>query len=109
MDTQAFDALTRRASLVTLGAAGLAALVAPIAADAKKKRSKKGDVNKRCKQQVAAWTAFVPALCGDGPNCDALIACGAQLAVCDFTGFLVCINSGQAETLAPGFAPRHRG
>lgn len=109
LDTHAFDALTRRASLVTLGAAGLAALADPLTTAASKKKRKKGDVNKRCQQQVAAWTAFVPSICADGPNCEPLIACGVPLAVCDFTGFLVCLSSPQAETLVPRFAPRHGG
>jgi len=111
MDRVSFDALTRRASILTLGGAGLAGLatlMTPLATDAKKKRGRNVDVNKRCKQQVAEWTAFAPSLCSEGPDCDALIACGAQLATCDFTGFLVCVNSDRSQALVPELSERRR-
>jgi len=111
MDRGSFDALTRRASILTLGGAGLAGLATLItteSTDAKKKRGKKVDVNKRCKRQVAEWAAFAPSLCSEGPDCEALIACGAQLATCDFTGFLNCVNSDRSQALVPESAGRRR-
>jgi len=113
MDRVLFDALTRRASILTLGGAGLAGLatlMSTVSTDAKKKRGKKVDVNKRCKRQVAEWTAFAPTLCSEGPDCEALIACGARLATCDFIGFLNCVNSDRSQGLVPESAERrHRG
>jgi hypothetical protein len=41
MNDRSFDTLTRRASLLTLGAVGVAALAGPFTADGKKKKSKK--------------------------------------------------------------------
>jgi hypothetical protein len=94
MDASRFDRMTRRASLMTLGAMGLAgftALTSRGAADARKKKKKKGDVNKLCKQQPGAWTSYLLTN-GDGTPAQrqALNACGSQLGTCDFSGFWSC-------------------
>jgi len=104
MNHVAFDALTRdavggvsRRSLVMLGAAGVAATLAvPFAADAKKKR-KKSKSQKRCPPpvdlcapQVGPCTELFTIACGGNPNCQDLIACCAELATCDFSGFVNC-------------------
>jgi hypothetical protein len=59
MDHVSFDALSRRASLMTLGA-GLAGFAGPIAAKAKKK---KGKGNDKCKKQVGACREGIADLC----------------------------------------------
>jgi hypothetical protein len=95
MEGSRFDRMTRRASLMTLGAAGLAgftALARPVAADAKKKhKKKKADVNKLCKKQPGAWTSYLLTN-GDGTPAQrqALNACGSKLGTCDFSGFWSC-------------------
>ncbi len=92
---------TRRASLSRLGATGVAAQAAPVSADGKKRNRKKGDVNKRCKQQARDWIEFVPTFCGDGVGCQEIIACARQLKTCDFTGFLVCLSIGPEDLFDP--------
>jgi len=92
----AFDALTRRASLTTLGIAGLAGVAGPLPSQAKKKRKKKKfDVNKFCKTQVSQCETFVTAECGQNPspNCLAALTCCDELATCDFPGFVGCIQA----------------
>jgi hypothetical protein len=95
MDSVAFDVLTRRASLLTAGTAGLAALASPRAGSRKKKRKKKkGDVNKLCKQQVDVCNAdFLPYYCGDfDPECVAGVPiCCDFFATCDPAGVLQCL------------------
>lgn len=87
MDTVTFDALTRRASLMTATAMGLAALVSPSAGAARKKRkNKKGDVNKLCKAQIAQCEAVF-----DQP---AVQPCCASLGTCDIAGLYQCLRSG---------------
>lgn len=111
MEPRTFDALTRRASLLTLGSAGLAALTLPRTAAAKKNRKnrnkEKGDVNKLCKSQVGQCETFVTALCEDinDPECVAVLACCAPLASCDFNGFIACLEAAQ-ELSATGLARR---
>jgi hypothetical protein len=100
MDTRSFDAITRRASLMTLGTAGLATLAAlahPLAADAKKKnRNKnKGDVNKRCKQQVEQCTTALAPECEGNENCPAILDCCSFFGTCNTTGFLNCVIEAQ--------------
>lgn len=96
MDGNAFDALTRRASLLTLGAAGLASLGTPGVASARKKR-KKGDVNALCKQQVSQCLAFFIPLCGATASCLARFnLCCPQLGTCNFSGFNDCLRATQS-------------
>jgi hypothetical protein len=90
MDDSAFDSLTRRASLATLGAAGLAGLTMPMTSEAKKKK-KKGDPNKLCKKQVGDCTAFLTALCGGNPDCQDSIDCCSSFATCNTSAVLACL------------------
>jgi hypothetical protein len=94
MNHSSFDALTRRTSLMSLGAAGVTALARPFAADAKKKRKnhKKGDINKLCKTQVEPCISFQIDACGDNPSCKVnLHRCCQFFATCDPTGFWTCL------------------
>jgi hypothetical protein len=95
MDPVSFDALTRRASLVSAGATGLAALATPMLAEGKKKKkTKKGDVNKLCKQQVGECTDFLLPLCMGDPQCLVQVPiCCEEFATCDSAGFLNCLLS----------------
>jgi hypothetical protein len=105
MEPRTFDALTRRASLLTLGTAGLAALALPLTGAAKAKKSRKnknknkGNVNKRCKTQVGQCEAFVDDFCGDQPECAEQLACCSSLGTCDFLGFIACVEEAQQPTL----------
>jgi hypothetical protein len=93
----------RRASLSRAGATGVATQATPVTADSKKKKRKKGDVDKRCKQQAADWIEFVPTFCGDGALCQEIIACARPLRTCDFTGFLVCLAVAPEDLFDPAF------
>jgi hypothetical protein len=63
VDTNTFDALTRRASLMTLGVAGLAGIAGPLEAKAKNKKKGKGDNLKKCKKQVDTCRSGIAQLC----------------------------------------------
>jgi hypothetical protein len=69
MDDRTFDALTRRASLATLSAAGLAMLMAPFPGMAKKKRKNTNDqkAKQKCKSQVGQCVNILTTLCGADP------------------------------------------
>ncbi len=96
MESVSLDALTRRASLMALGAAGLAGLANSNIAGAKK-RKKKGDVNKLCKKQVGQCTTLLTAACGDQPTCPALVACCSSFGTCNATEFITCFNAAVAD------------
>jgi hypothetical protein len=92
MNEGSFDALTRRASLVALGTAGLAALGGSITADAKNKHGKKKKKSPdRCASQVAQCTSTITAYCAGEPACQDSISCCPILENCDFTGFFTCL------------------
>ena len=83
--------LTRRASLVSLGAVGMSAAIPPLESRAGKK---KGDANKRCKKQVAPCKSFFTLQCGgdaNSPECALALACCESLKTCNFTGFVTCL------------------
>jgi hypothetical protein len=90
MNNATFDALSRRASLVTLGAAGLAALADPVVADAKNTAKKKA--RKKCQQQVGQCTAFLAEQCDGDPSCLAVTACCPSLGNCDVAAFFACLT-----------------
>jgi hypothetical protein len=93
-----FENLTRRASLSTLGVAGLAALSTPFTAAAKQKhrngeKEKTNKAKERCQTQVAQCTDFVVASCpGDAACVAKLQPCCAFSGQCDFTGFITCLQ-----------------
>jgi hypothetical protein len=89
-----FSIVARQASPRRLEVAEATDEAKPITANARKNKRKKGDVNKRCKQQAEDWRAFVPTFCQASPLCEILAACTTPLTVCDFTGFLVCLAAG---------------
>lgn len=113
MDDQSFDTLTRdaagglsrRSSLLALGAAGLAAIIPiphPAAKRGKKKQKKQPappssplppPVEDRCAPQVAPCAASFTAQCGTDPSCTSLIQCCDSLGTCDASGFFACLNS----------------
>jgi hypothetical protein len=98
VDETSFAGLTRRASLMTLGASGLVAFVNSKTAGAKKhKKKKKGDVNKLCKRQIGACSTFLTARCGGQPYCAAALACCSILGSCDATAFFTCFNEAVAS------------
>ena len=87
--------VTRRASLISLGVAGLGATMSPLATKGKNK--KKPDVNKLCKPQVDQCKASFSVLCGGAgdPDCVAVLGCCESLATCEFTSFVVCLAASQ--------------
>jgi hypothetical protein len=91
-----FDALTRRASLATLGVAVMVAVAHPFTAGAKKNRKKKrnnGDVNKLCKKQVDQCLDFFATFCEEDPECVAdAEQCCPLAASCEFADFLSCVD-----------------
>ena len=94
MKDQRFDHLTRRASLATLGVAGLAGVLghAP-ATSAKQSASKKA--RKKCKNQVSQCLSSVSLICGTSDECkQSLPACCQLLSTCDFNAFLACGSAG---------------
>lgn len=104
MDTRTFDRLTRRASLMALGTAGLAALatpVPPLAADAKSKKKNRKKKEKaislqRCKKQVGPCTTLVTANCNQSEDCLKGVPCCEFLGRCDGIGFVSCVIEAQA-------------
>ena len=111
MDDRSFDSLTRhaaggvsrRGSLITLGAAGLAAaLSAPFAVEAKKKHGRKKKRQQsppppdRCTPQVEPCTAFMTSVCGGAAACPNQIACCSHFGSCDSSGFFACLILAQA-------------
>ena len=69
---RAAEAMSRRASLLTLGGAVLArVMAAPRTAQAGKESKKaKKRVKRTCKRQVGACRAFFTELCATDPECD---------------------------------------
>lgn len=107
MNGDVFTALTRRASLLTLGAVGLASLAPTNAIHAKKKRRKKkrknGDIFKFCKKQVGQCLDFFLPSCEDDLICQATVeTCCPEVGQCDFTGFILCLDDAQATVELAG-------
>jgi hypothetical protein len=93
-----FDALTRRASAMTLGTAGAARATSPVDSVAATAKKKAGKIAKRkCKKQAAACsTFFATKVCGDLVECQAFTAmCCEFVGSCDFNGFVDCLLSAQ--------------
>jgi hypothetical protein len=101
MNSGAFDALARRAgsaqdrrtSLKALGAAGLgAALSAPIASEAKKKKNCKKKVKQKCNGQIEDCQNSTEVFCEGNQSClDALLPCCDLLADCEAGSAVTCI------------------
>ncbi|MFN8674988.1 MAG: hypothetical protein U0Z70_01295 [Thermomicrobiales bacterium] len=82
MRAPSISGLSRRGSLLALGAVGISALT-PRPTMAKKK------ANSRCRKQVGACKSSVTTVC-DGANCAAVAACCDLLSTCNFTAFAAC-------------------
>jgi hypothetical protein len=112
MPQRSLDAFTRRASLVSLGAAALAAAATPFRTEAKKNQRKSKSANRReqecqldlavcttqganCATQVTECTAFLTTICGSEPECQPAIACCSFLASCDVASFVTCLADAQ--------------
>ncbi len=80
--------LSRRASLLSLGALGVSAVM-PQKSTAKKK------ANSRCKKQVGQCQSSILAVC-TGTNCPAAIACCDLLKSCNFSAFASCAVAATA-------------
>jgi hypothetical protein len=115
MDNRSFDGLTRsvagisrRTTLRSLSVAGIAALVGPLAAGAKKdgnnnKKKRKRKQNNAaplecpppvvdlCPAQVESCTAILAAQCGGDPVCADTLQCCSRLETCDASGFWACL------------------
>jgi hypothetical protein len=95
MNDRSFDALTRRASLVTLGAAGLATLAGSLTGYAKNNRTNTNrKAKKKCKRQAGQCTSVVTEACEGDPDClERLLACCEPTGRCAIVGFLDCLIS----------------
>lgn len=72
MNRSILTSFSRRASLLTLGAAGLASAAVPHAAGAKKKHKKQGkelSATALCKKQVGQCIDFFTPACLGNPDC----------------------------------------
>jgi hypothetical protein len=93
---RAAEVVSRRASLLTLVVAALAAgLAPPLGAEAKKSAAKKA--RKKCKRQVGQCTAFFFEICErpemecTAENFERIRRCCAPLQSCNARGFLSCL------------------
>lgn len=92
-------AFSRRASLATLGAAGLTATLAnPHFTDARKKQRKKQGKQLKadalCKKQVGQCSDFFTPSCVGNPDCLATVdRCCPELGSCALDGFFDCVNA----------------
>jgi hypothetical protein len=103
MKEQTFDSLaqhtahgiSRRASILTLGAAGVAAaLSAPSIADAKKKKCKKNtcpSLEEICAPLVEECTDTVAAICPPNTDCSRLSNCCEDFETCNVGAFVRCL------------------
>lgn len=95
MTDQRFDALTRRTSLMGLGAGALA-LAGMLPASARNTQSKKikKKARQKCQSQVGQCEAEVLEICADDQACiDRQLPCCPALATCNLFSFFACISS----------------
>jgi hypothetical protein len=94
---QAAAAVSRRASLVTLGGAALAAVATkPGVSEAKKKKSgnaSKKKAKQRCSRDAAVCKAELPAACNGIAECVALLTPCCE--TCSAGGFVTCLVAAQ--------------
>ena len=90
MKPQAFDHLSRRASLAALAMTGIAgALGRTQPGAAKQSASKKA--KKKCKKQEGQCVLALSTICEGDPQCSAVIQqCCTFTARCDISGFFLC-------------------
>ena len=95
MNDRHFDSLTRRASIVTPGVGGSAAVASPftVAAKQKHKNASNTKAKKRCQSQIAQCTTLVAQACpGDAACVARLQPCCTVVGQCDFSGFITCLQ-----------------
>jgi len=98
----AVGGFSRRASLVTLGTAGLAALTHPFTTEAKKRKKKRKtstgkQAEKKCKTQTGQCISAITPLCKGDAACLARIQnCCLIAGNCDPVGWLQCLNTSPA-------------
>jgi hypothetical protein len=87
---RASAAVSRRASLLSLGGAALASLAAPATTAHAGTAGKKA--KRKCKRQVGQCRAAWEDLCMGNPNCESdFFACCQPLARCDVAAYLTCV------------------
>lgn len=94
MNDRVITALSRRASVLTLGALGASVALAPVASSARNRKNKKvkKKARQKCQQQVDQCNDFVIVECNGQADCIAEgQVCCSSLAECDLTGFLNCL------------------
>jgi hypothetical protein len=84
-----FDTITRRASLISLGAVGLATF----AADAKKKKSASKKAKQKCQKQAGQCMATFASLTDDPSALAQVKGCCALAGNCDIVGFYYCLTA----------------
>jgi hypothetical protein len=100
MNDVSFDTLTRHASRLSPGAAGLTDLAAQptrVTADAKKRNGNKKANKKakqKCQSQVAPCVSNLASVCNGDPACLAKSElCCAFFGSCDLSAWLVCLKA----------------
>jgi hypothetical protein len=95
MNEQTFDSLTRRASLSALSVTGLAALAAPLATDARKKKKCTKDtcpsLEETCVPLVEECIDTVAAICPPNTDCSRLSNCCEDFETCNVGAFVRCL------------------
>jgi hypothetical protein len=100
MNDVSFDSLTRHASRLSLGTAGLTGLAAqptPVTADAKKRNGNKKAAKKakqKCQSQVEQCVSNTASLCngGDAACLAKTELCCAFFGSCDLSGWIACLG-----------------
>jgi hypothetical protein len=118
MDHQLFDRFTRsaaarvsrRGSLLALGAAGLARLLIGPSPTKAKRGGKKKKKNRPecpplpespCPAQVQTCKDFRTFRCNGDPTCLSSVACCDELGTCDFNGFFACLQRVFGQEVSP--------
>jgi hypothetical protein len=100
MKDVSFDTLTRHASRLSLGTAGLTGLAAqpnPVTADSKKRNGNKKankKAKRKCQSQVGQCVSNMASVCNGDPACLAKSElCCAFFGNCDLSAWLVCLKA----------------
>lgn len=92
MDDRTFDVLTRRASLLSLSVAVLAAFSTPPASARRTKNDRDKKAKQRCRTQIDQCTSVIALQCqGETVDCLEALECCDFAGQCDFTGFINCL------------------
>jgi hypothetical protein len=84
-------AISRRATVMTVGGAGLAAALG-VPFTAARKSGKKRKKKNACQRQVGQCRGFFTNVCGSETGCPEAFACCELLANCNSGGFVACIG-----------------